>query len=488
MKRTLEKKEINSKISRWSLYLEQFNYSIVHRPSDHMRHVDSLSRVNVLLLDIREDTQDVFINSLYVAQLQDSNIQSVKAAILGGQLKDYEVRDNIVYKKQAKKLLLYVPKDMEQSVIFRYHDSMGHFGVDKVCSEIKRLFWFPQMKAKVLEHGRTCVTCVTFNPKAKKYDGYLQTIDKGTVPFDTVHIDHLGPLEITRAKNVYICAIVDGFSKFIKLFATKSTKTCEVLRALRLCFNYYSKPRRIISDRGTSFTSKDFEAFCNIHSIDHVLIATNCPKANGQIERYNRTLVPLLAKLVEIRKACWDNVLFEAEYLLNNSYNRSIDNRPAVLLFGVKQRFRSETDLELFIENLNKTVDRDLEQLRDEAANKIRQLQEYNKRKYDEKCRRNTTYNEGDLVAIKTNKVAGENNKLKAKYKGPYVIKKVLDNNRYVVTDLEGYQVSGTRFEGTFDPLNLRLYKKAVVNRKPQSVSSSLSTSESDFRGFSDDD
>lgn len=486
MKKTLEKRDVNAKISRWSLYLEQFDYTIVHRPGDRMRHVDALSRVNILLLEPEGNTIDVFTNSIYVAQLQDADIQKLKTAVLAGSQKDYEVRENIVYKKEKKnKLLLYVSKNMESSVIFRYHNGMGHFGADKVCAEIRRLFWFPEMKKKVLNHGKSCITCVTFNPRDKQYDGYLQNIDKGTVPFDTIHVDHLGPLETTKSKNVHIFAVIDGFSKFIKLYATRSTKTCEVLKSLRSYISYYSKPRRIISDRGTAFTSKEFKSFCATRGIEHVLIATGCPKANGQIERYNRTLVPLLAKLVEERKMAWDNVLFEAEYLLNNSYNRSIDNSPAVLLFGVRQRIHVEPDLERFLENLNQKADRDIEKIRSDAVEKIKQLQEYNKKKYDAKCKRNTVYEQGDLVAIRTVKVAGENSKLKAKYRGPYQIKKVLDNNRYIVTDLEGYQVTSTYFDGTFDPLNLRLYKKAAT-RSVQSFTSS-SSEDSSFHGYSDE-
>ena len=37
--------------------------------------------------------------------------------------------------------------------------------------------------------------------------------------------------------------------------------------------------------------------------------------------------------------------------------------------------------------------------------------------------------------------------------------KKILDNNRYVIEDVPGFQVSSIRYEGVFDPLNMRLYK-----------------------------
>jgi len=39
----------------------------------------------------------------------------------------------------------------------------------------------------------------------------------------------------------------------------------------------------------------------------------------------------------------------------------------------------------------------------------------------------------------------GENAKLKAKYKGPYVISKSLGNNRYVVRDIPGYNAKSIK-------------------------------------------
>lgn len=57
--------------------------------------------------------------------------------------------------------------------------------------------------------------------------------------------------------------------------------------------------------------------------------------------------------------------------------------------------------------------------------------------------------------------VPGERSKLKKKFRGPYMVKKVLDKNRYIVGDLDNFQVTRTRFEGVFDPLNMRLYQKA---------------------------
>jgi transposase InsO family protein len=193
------------------------------------------------------------------------------------------------------------------------------------------------MRDRISDHIQKCLMCLTYNPPDGKKDGYLYIPEKPIIPFDTIHIDHVGPFEITKMKNVHILVVVDSFTKITKLYPTKSTKTSEVIKHMKSYFHIYSVPRKLVSDRGTAFTSREFSKFMDELNIQHVLIATSYPQANGQVERYNRTIVPLLAKLVEESQVEWDKVLNEAEYLLNNSYNRSIKNIPSRLLFGVIQ-------------------------------------------------------------------------------------------------------------------------------------------------------
>lgn len=462
LKQTLEKRDTNYKIARWVDFLEQFDKVIVHRSGDKMQHVDALSRMYVNVVDVpnADGKQSLFEDSLYVAQIQDENLSSLKMLVQDGKLSGYEVRDNLLYKKDGDRLLLYIPENMEQSVIYRFHDSLGHFGKDKVVQLIKRAFWFPKMAEKVLEHSKKCITCIMFNPKARKLDGDLQCIEKGNRPFWTIHVDHLGPLEITKGKNKYVLAVIDGFTKFAKLYPTKTTNSQEVMKHLKSYFINYSTPRILVSDRGTCFTSQSFKSFIETHGIVHQLTATACPQGNGQVERYNRTTVPLLAKLVESSGKEWDSALIDAEYFLNNTLNRGSGAVPSKLLFGVLQQRRITSDAVQYFQDLLDSPDQEnLKLARDEAADRIRTVQDYNKRRHDSKSLK-TVFCEGDLVVIRSVPVVGENKKLKPRFKGPYQVKKVLDHNRYVVADVDGYQVSGKRFEGIFDPQNMRLYKR----------------------------
>lgn len=53
----------------------------------------------------------------------------------------------------------------------------------------------------------------------------------------------------------------------------------------------------------------------------------------------------------------------------------------------------------------------------------------------------------------------GINKKFIPKYKGPYVIKKKLDFDRYIVTDIEGFQLSQIPYTGTISLDQLRHFK-----------------------------
>ena len=70
-------------------------------------------------------------------------------------------------------------------------------------------------------------------------------------------------------------------------------------------------------------------------------------------------------------------------------------------------------------------------------------------------------YNKGDLVMIYNNVVTpGINKKLLPKYKGPYVIKKVLPNDRYLIVDIPGFQLSQIPYNGVADPANMKPWIK----------------------------
>lgn len=58
----------------------------------------------------------------------------------------------------------------------------------------------------------------------------------------------------------------------------------------------FGSPRRIITDKRAAFTSNDFRKYCQAENIQHTE-TTGMPRGNGQVERINRSIIPVLTKL-----------------------------------------------------------------------------------------------------------------------------------------------------------------------------------------------
>jgi len=168
---------------------------------------------------------------------------------------------------------------------------MAHVGLSKVIENISRIYWFPGMKVKVRHYIDNCLKCIEFSSPSGKKECLLFNTPKRDKPSVTIHIDHLGPLEKTATRNKYIFVVIDAFTKFVRLYVCRTTNSDEVIKHLRDYFRTYSKPHRIISDRGTSFTSQTFSEFLENESVKLILVASGTPRANGQVEIVNKSIV-----------------------------------------------------------------------------------------------------------------------------------------------------------------------------------------------------
>lgn len=104
----------------------------------------------------------------------------------------------------------------------------------------------------------------------------------------------MGPLTPTPKKYKHILAFIGGFTKFCWLFSTKSVIAKEVTDRLAILETIFGNPKKIVSDRGSAFTSEEFQDYCLVRNVHHILIKTG---ANGQVERLNTIIFNVLAKL-----------------------------------------------------------------------------------------------------------------------------------------------------------------------------------------------
>lgn len=348
-----------------------------------------------------------------------------------------------------------------------YHDGAGHFAVDKTMEVISARYWFPSMRAYIKNYIKSCLGCLFNKVPSGKRPGKLNPIEKHEIPMDTLHIDHLGPFVTSIKKNAYLIVIVDAFTKFVFLKAVPNTKTAPVTRYLREIIETFGVPRRIICDRGTAFTSKSFTDFCQDLGIKRVLCATATPRANGQVERMNRSILSALTSSTE-DESRWDESISSIKWGINSTINSTTGKSPYEVFFGYRPRGVNDAFLASEV-GCEKRLD--LMALRTEVSKVTLEKQRCQKANYDKRHAAVTKFKVGQHVLVQGTKGSndGQSRKLEPRYKGPFVISKILDNDRYVVNELPGSKRSRTAYTGICPPEKLKPFVTRVSESEPDS-------------------
>lgn len=92
----------------------------------------------------------------------------------------------------------------------------------------------------------------------------------------------------------YILLFIDGFTKFCVLKPLKTLSAQELIPPIRDTITLFGTPSKVITDRGTNFSSQQLRSLLSELEIEHHMIATGTPRGNGQVERYVTTVIDML--------------------------------------------------------------------------------------------------------------------------------------------------------------------------------------------------
>lgn len=462
LRSTFLKRDLIPRVARWWLLLQEFQCTIEYRAGSKMTHVDALSR-NPIPDDETTDALGQYPTIMSIGtddwlrtlQLGDSELCRIKDIVSSDidadglkYIKDnYKIKDNQLYKiidGNHNNVRWVVPKGARWQLCRLNHDDIGHFGVEKTVERIRKSYWFPKMSRFIKKYVQACVQCAYAKKTAHTKEGYLHTIEKIEVPFHTIHIDHLGPFVRSKRGNTHLLVIVEAFTKFLFIKPVRNTNTQNVMRALEDVFYTFRCPDRIISDRGSCFTSHAFKRFCLDKGIKHVLNAVSSPRSNGQVERYNRSILDsLTAQNLNDDERAWDEKIGIVQWGLNNTSQKTTGRTPAEVMFGTSMN--AELDPKLNEIRRNTREDNDIITIREEVKDRLQEQQIKQKEYYDKGRKPARKYKVGELVKI--TKVAynneGKSTKLLPSYIGPYRVVKVLGNDRYKLAAIPG--LTGTK-------------------------------------------
>jgi hypothetical protein len=132
-----------------------------------------------------------------------------------------------------------------------------HPGSEKMYQDLKKRFWWYGMKREIAEYVARCDSCQRIKAEHQRPVGLLQPLQISQWKWDDIGMDFIVGLPHTRASYDSIWVVVDRLTKATHFILVKTTYNSGVLAELYMsrivCL--HGIPNKIISDRGTQFTS-----------------------------------------------------------------------------------------------------------------------------------------------------------------------------------------------------------------------------------------
>ena len=92
--------------------------------------------------------------------------------------------------------------------------------------------------------------------------------------------------------------IVDSFLKWIGVIPNSSVTSDETIEKPQTVFANFGLPEQIVTDNGSTFTSKEFETFLQRNGIQQIRTAPYHTASNDQAERTFQTFKTTLNKML----------------------------------------------------------------------------------------------------------------------------------------------------------------------------------------------
>ena len=188
------------------------------------------------------------------------------------------------------------------------HEDMGHLGTEHVFDLARQRFFWLRMHADIERFIQNVCSCVKQRRPVFQASAPLQPIIT-TSPFEMISIDFLH-LEHSKGGYEYILMIVGHFTRFAQAYATKNKSAKAVSSKLYNDFIMrFGFPTKIHYDQGAEFENNVFDNLQKLCDIKHSRTTPYQPQGNGQVERFDRTLLSILCTLQNLIKVVGTSTL-----------------------------------------------------------------------------------------------------------------------------------------------------------------------------------
>ncbi|GJW04401.1 putative reverse transcriptase domain-containing protein [Tanacetum coccineum] len=342
---------------RWLELLSDYDCDIRYHPRKANVVADALSRkerepplrVRALVMTISLDLPKQILN----AQTEAQKPENIKSEDVGGMLVENAkfpeaIREQKLEPRADGTLCLngrsWLPcyGDLRTVIMHESHKSKYsiHPGSDKMYQDMKKLYWWPNMKADIATYVNKCLTCAKVKAEHQRPSGLLVQPKIPEWKWDNITMDFVTKLPKTSQGYDTIWVIVDRLTKSAIFTPMRETDPLDKLARLYLkeVVTRHGIPVSIICDRDPRFASNFWGHFkCFGYKLDMVLHNIRKPDGAKREEPFQTLEDMLRACAIDFGKG-WVNHLPLVEFSYNNSYHASIKAAPFEALYGRKCR------------------------------------------------------------------------------------------------------------------------------------------------------
>ena len=222
---------------------------------------------------------------------------------------------------------MVVPQSERRDMIRRCHDSLfaGHLGISRMVLHLQTGVYWPGLRQDVRTYVASCTVCIARKSPCPRR-ATMGHVAVGRC-WERVAMDLL-------EGNRYVLVMVDCFSRWTEACPLTDKTAISVADAFFsniVC--RFGMPSVIHSDQGREFENKLMHELCLLGGSHKTKTTPYHPESDGLVERFNRTLLMMLAMFDGEHKDDWDDLL-PVMMACRSSVHESTGFSPYRLMFG----------------------------------------------------------------------------------------------------------------------------------------------------------
>lgn len=382
-------------------------------------------------------TDDLDKDQVVTLQKSDGLWSSIYSRLARGEeVKNYSLREELLVFELDD--LICLPREYAKVALAVAHS--GHPGFTRTHQKMSEQWYHPSMAELCRSWVKHCAECIRGKVKSKTPGSMIVDEELEGVPFHTIAMDLVTGLPKSNNQPCDAClVIVDTFTKttFLRPLTTKASAS-DISRAIEdAVLRQGWRPSILISDSDLKFVGSIGRKLAERIGAELRPSVPYHQQANPA-ERQIQTMVKTLrVQMLDKPHVEWPHELPALELALNNTPNGVTGYAPYDLLYVHRPRL-----VETILENAG--VARSEERWHfsaarvKQAALKALEVRRAQKARFDKKHSKLPDLKQGDLVMIRLSdrplsKTARLVSKLSTQLDGPFKIKEVLSQHRYVI-------------------------------------------------------